>query len=97
MENNKHESENTKYTSKKTETTPAAEQDTSHTTNHPDEEHAHGNYMFAFKVLCILLAIILIIVILKASGVPIAIKDWLAHTSNFISPCPFIFGFHILP
>lgn len=49
-----------------------------------DEEHAHGNYMFAVKVLAILAAIILIIVILKASGVPIAIKDWLAAVSDCV-------------
>ena len=44
---------------------------------HADEEHTHSNYRFAPKVLGILLIIILIIVILKASGVSIAIKDWL--------------------
>lgn len=47
-----------------------------------EEEHTHGNYLFALKVLAVLAAIILIIIILKASGVPIAIKDWLA---GFIS------------
>lgn len=41
-----------------------------------DEEHAHGNYMFALKILLILAAIILIIVILKATGVPVAVRDW---------------------
>ena len=42
---------------------------------HGDEEHKGGNYMFALKVLAILVAIILVIVILQASGVPIAIRD----------------------
>ena len=50
-----------------------------------DEEHAHGTYMFALKVLAILAVIILIIVILKATGVPIAIKDWLAAVSDCIA------------
>ena len=49
-----------------------------------DEEHAHGNYRFALKVLIILAAIILVIVILKATGVPIAIKDWLVAVSDCI-------------
>ncbi len=45
---------------------------------HPtdEEEHGHANYRYAFKVIAVLIAIILIIVILKASGVPVAIRDW---------------------
>lgn len=39
----------------------------------------HGNPQFALKVLLILIAIILVIVILKATGVPFAVKDWLSH------------------
>lgn len=55
-----------------------AEQNTPETPSvHTDEEHTHSNYHYALKVLGILLIIILIIVILKASGVSIAIKDWL--------------------
>ena len=44
----------------------------------PEEEHSHGNYIFALKVLAVLVGIIIVIVILKASGVPIAIKDWIS-------------------
>ena len=43
------------------------------------KEHQHGNPQFALKVLLILIAIILVIVILKATGVPFAVKDWLSH------------------
>lgn len=41
-----------------------------------EEEHKGGNYMFALKVLAILAAIILVIVILQASGVSVAVRDW---------------------
>ena len=51
-----------------------------------EEENPHGNYLFALKVLGILIAIIIVIVILKASGVPIAIKDWLFGTAECILP-----------
>ena len=37
---------------------------------------------FALKVLLILIAIILVIVILKATGVPFAVKDWLSHVTG---------------
>ena len=47
----------------------------------PEEEHGHANYLFAFKVIAVLIVIILIIVILKASGVPVAIRDWFADKS----------------
>ncbi|MBQ2667875.1 MAG: hypothetical protein IJF56_04530 [Clostridia bacterium] len=69
MENNKEHpvAEQTEAEQNTPETSPA----------HPDEEHTHSNYRFALKVLGILLIIILIIVILQASGVSIAIKDWL--------------------
>ena len=43
---------------------------------HAEEEHKGGNYMFALKVLAILAAVILVIVILQASGVPVAVRDW---------------------
>ena len=43
-----------------------------HVPEHEDE-HQHGNPQFALKVLLIL------IVILKATGVPFAVKDWLSH------------------
>ena len=46
-----------------------------------EEEHGHANYRFAFKVIAVLVAIILIIVILKASGVPVAIRDWFSDKS----------------
>lgn len=46
-----------------------------------EEEHGHANYLFAFKVIAVLIAIILIIVILKASGVPVAIRDWFRDRS----------------
>ncbi len=46
-----------------------------------EEERGHANYRFAFKVIAVLLAIILIIVILKASGVPVAIRDWFSDKS----------------
>lgn len=44
-----------------------------HVPEHEDE-HQHGNPQFALNVLLILIAIILVIVILKASGVPFAVK-----------------------
>lgn len=44
---------------------------------HADEHHSHGNYIFALKVLAILVAIICVILILQALGVPFALKDWL--------------------
>ena len=57
------------------------------TSEHADEEqHSHGNYMFALKVLAVLLAIIVIIIILKASGVPIAIKEFLPDFFSHIQP-----------
>lgn len=37
---------------------------------------------FALKMLLILIAFILVIVILKASGVPFAVKDWLSHVTG---------------
>lgn len=68
------------------------EENTPHKTGH-DEEHTHGDYTFAVKVLAILAAIILVIVILQASGVPVAIRDWLfaaadgtASISSFPAP-----------
>ena len=38
-----------------------------------EEQHSHGNYMFALKVL-------------KASGVPIAIKEFLPDVFSHIQP-----------
>ena len=55
-----------------TENTPASEN---------EEEHGHANYRFAFKVIAVLLAIILVIVVLKATGVPVAIRDWFSSKS----------------
>lgn len=57
-----------------------------------EEEHGPGNYRFAFKVLLILLVIILIIVVLKATGIPIAIRDWLAPFADILptSFCGFL-------
>lgn len=52
---------------------------------HSDEEHLHSNYMFALKIVAVLLAIIIVIIILKASGVPIAIKDWLTEFTVSLS------------
>ena len=46
---------------------------------HPDEEHVQSNYHYAVKVLLVLLGIILLIVILKVSGVRFAIKDLFSH------------------
>ena len=46
-----------------------------HVPEHEDE-HQHGNPQFALK------AIILVIVILKATGVPFAVKDWLSHVTG---------------
>ncbi|MBP3704687.1 MAG: hypothetical protein J6I98_04040 [Clostridia bacterium] len=54
--------------------------------NADEEQHSHGNYMFALKVLAVLLAIIVIIIILKASGVPIAIKDFLPDFFGHVQP-----------
>lgn len=51
---------------------------------HEDEEHKGGNYMFALKVLVLLVAIILVIVILQASGVPVAIRDWFRAVTDSI-------------
>ena len=56
---------------------------------HGDEEHKGGNYMFALKVLAILVAIILVIVILQASGVPI--RDWFREVTDQIAGAPFPF------
>lgn len=53
----------------------------SHTPEHEDE-HLHGNPRFALKVLLILIAIILVIVILKATGVPFAVKDLLSRFTD---------------
>ena len=50
-------------------------EETAEKTAHPDEEHTQTNYRYAFKVLVILLGIILLIVILKVTGVRFAIKD----------------------
>ena len=47
-----------------------------HVPEHEDE-HQHGNPQFALKVL-----LILVIVILKATGVPFAVKDWLSHVTG---------------
>ena len=58
---------------------------------HGDEEHKGGNYMFALKVLAILVAIILVIVILQASGVPVAIRDWFREVTDQIAGAPFPF------
>ena len=56
---------------------PAAVEDSAPTENEPvqEEEHAQGNYIFALKVLVVLAAIILILVILKLTGVRFSIKD----------------------
>ena len=43
----------------------------------PEEEHAQGNYFFAVKVLAVLAAIILILVILKVTGIRFSIKELL--------------------
>lgn len=67
--------------------TPAAADTTETAPTPADEEHTHGNYLFAVKVLAVLAGIILLLIILKASGVPIAIKDWF---SDCISYIPFI-------
>ena len=50
-----------------------------------EEEHGHGNYIFALKVLAVLIGIIIVIVILKASGVPIAIKDWISKAVQSVA------------
>lgn len=47
--------------------------------------------MFALKVLAILVAIILVIVILQASGVPVAIRDWFREVTDQIAGAPFPF------
>lgn len=60
---------------------------------HEEEQQSSGNYFFAVKVLAILAAIIILIVVLRALGVPIAIKDWL---SSFTAAQPAIFPF-VLP
>lgn len=88
MEKNKYENEVRKDPSETPEAATAGKQEAP-VAEHHDEEHAHGNYMFALKVLCILLAIIAVIVILKASGVPIAIKDWLAKSGRLLYARPF--------
>ena len=62
--------------------------------NEHEEEHGHANYLFAFKVIAVLVAIILIIVILKASGVPVAIRDWFKDRTaeSVITSLPLFFG-----
>lgn len=52
---------------------------------HAEEEHRGGNYMFALKVLAILAAIILVIVILQASGVPVAVRDWFRAVTECVA------------
>ncbi len=44
---------------------------------HADEHNARGNYIFAVKVLGVLVAIIAVILLLQAFGVPISLKEWL--------------------
>ena len=60
--------------------------ETAEKTAHPDEEHTQTNYRYAFKVLLVLLGIILLIVILKVTGVRFAIKDLFAGWVSFPVP-----------
>lgn len=95
MENKKHTHNSHKKTTENIDTTPLTQASDASSENKKkdehEEEHFHGNYMFAFKILCILLAIIVVIIILKASGVPIAIKDWFAKSADMISCFPKFF------
>ena len=56
---------------------PALENTPETAADHPDEEHTQSNYRYAVKVLLVLLGIILLIAILKISGVRFSLKELL--------------------